>query len=123
MKNSTITWGIFGVLVILFALIMVPKYMVRENNDLGAMLTEVREAADREDWAQAQATMETLLSAWKAQKSLIALNYAEEDFSTLDDAIHHIQGAIACQDKVSVFTQSEAAQSMYDNALRIVPEP
>jgi ribosome-binding ATPase YchF (GTP1/OBG family) len=124
MKNKSITWAIFGICLILIALIIIPGILTASENNMRGSLEKVYQFAQNEDWTSAAEASDELLRQWESQKFLIALNYAEEDYATFQHTILRVTSAVANEDKDNVMAESEVAENILNqNFGKLVPEP
>ncbi len=124
MKNRVITWGLFGIISVLFISFFIAKEMVfPAGQPVIDLLNSIITSAREENWTDAEVTANNLMAEWNKKQYLLSLNYAEEDFSLFVDNLARIQGAIITKDVNETVGQSSAALKLWKNFIKVIPAP
>ena len=86
-------------------------------------IIDIENSASLQQWDQARTQSAKLKEQWASRKLLYAFNYAESDYSTLDQLIQRIDSQTQISDQVTVLTDCRVAKSIYQNMNRLIPEP
>jgi cell division protein YceG involved in septum cleavage len=123
MRNKTVDLVLISIIILIFLAYFAFRYTQNNNDSLYNQLNIVEYNSRQGDWDEALKSSEGLKKLWKNQKLFVALNYAEEDFSTLETAINNIIGGIKAEDLATVLSNIEAAKDLWRNFNKVVPEP
>jgi hypothetical protein len=123
MKNNKITWLIAAAAAVLLAGILIPRMIVSGNNHMGKTLDRIKGLAETDEWETACTLTQELENQWTRQKRLLALNFAEQDFSDFDDALCRVRSAVLVNDKSMTVSECTVAKELYNNLIRLIPEP
>ena len=124
MRNKTITYSLFGLILLLFiayftaqnTLFSSGKFIANELNDL-------IQYVQQDKWQEAEASANKLIKNWNLVKYLLAINYAEADYSLFIDNLSRIQGAIKTKDTTETISQALSTLKLWNNFTKVVPEP
>lgn len=124
MKNSTITFVLLSLILLLFTAYFAAQNIIFDSGNLiDGQLNSIIQYVQEDKWMQAEETVDKLIDSWDKGKHLLSLNYAEEDYSLFVDNISKIQGAVMTKDKTQTVTQVLSALNLWNNFIKIVPEP
>ena len=124
MSNNTITRGLIGIIVIIFAVFfVVQNYVYDSGNRFEDTLKVIMDEAKKENWEMAQQKEEEFNKIWLNGKYLIALNNAEHDYSEMRDAIEVLRSSIEIKDRNRTVESANRVKGHFINFKKIVPEP
>ncbi|MDF2946449.1 MAG: hypothetical protein K0S51_1128 [Bacillales bacterium] len=123
-RNRTVTNSLLGIVVLLFIAYFIARYAVlTSTKPIESELNNIINYAQEERWSDAEVSSRKLMSSWEKNKYLIALNYAEADYLLFVDNLSRMNGAIKTKDDTETVGQAMSALKLWNNFLRIVPEP
>ena len=123
MSSKSITIVLLGGIVVLLALYFTAKGAAFSRDSIPEMAEQVKTYVDAGEWNEAQAAGHQIKETWERHKYLIMLNYAEEDYSTLEHSINTIIGGTKGRDESSVYAHIEILKDLWENINLLVPEP
>lgn len=124
MKNQTITLLLFVIIIAIFsAFFIVQNGILKSTNEINIHLNFIINHAEEKKWEEARESLDALNAIWDKQKYLLAINYAEADYSLFIDNLARIEGAIKAQDSVEAICQAEANLKLWENFRKIIPSP
>jgi len=124
LSNNTITRGLIGIIVIIFAVFfVVQNYVYDSGNRFEDTLKVIMDEAKKENWEMAQQKEEEFNKLWLNGKYLIALNNAEHDYSEMKDAIEVLRSSIEIKDRNRAVESANRVMGHFINFKKIVPEP
>lgn len=89
------------------------------ENNLNNIMTYVSE----ENWIGAQNAIFELEDEWNRIKFILVLNYAEADYSMFMEFIGRIKSSVKLKDAVQAGSDAAAALELWNNFIKIIPEP
>jgi len=123
MSSKGITIALLGGIVVLLALYFAAKGAVFSSDSIPEMAEQVKTYVDAGKWDEAQTAGNQIKETWERHKYLVMLNYAEEDYSTLEHSINTIIGGTKGKDEASVYAHIEILKDLWENINLLVPEP
>lgn len=124
MKNKIITWALGGIVFLLFSFYFVSMQILFPSGEpIHRQLLMITTYAEEGKWDQANQTFWELEKNWNIAKPILALNYAEGDYSMFLEYMGRLKGAIKRKEATHVATDSGAMQELWNNYIRIIPEP
>ncbi|MCX7709477.1 MAG: DUF4363 family protein [Clostridia bacterium] len=124
MKNKTVTLSLFGLILSLFLAYFITQHTWFPSGEpIKGHLNNIIQYAQQEKWAEAENSANELSTLWDKGKYLLAVNYAEADYSLFMDNLARIQGAIKTRDDTETVSQALSTLKLWDNFIRVVPQP
>ena len=124
MRNRTVTLSLLGLLTLLYLAYFITQNIVFSSGEpMKTHLNNVIQYARQDKWEEAESSANELIKLWNKGKYLIALNYAEEDFSLFTDNIARIQGAVKTRDETEAISQAMSTLKLWDNFIKVIPQP
>lgn len=124
MKNVTITYSLFGLVILLFAGYFIAQNIIFPSGKLIVdELNNIIEYAQQDKWTEAEASANKIIKAWDKEKYLLAFNYAEADYSLFLDNLSKMRGAIKTKDDTETVSQALSTLEFWDNFIKVIPQP
>lgn len=124
LRNRTVTYTLLGLIFILFFLYFtVQNIAFPSGQPIVNQLNDIIEYAQQEKWTDAEKTANELMVSWHKAKYLLSLNYAEADYSLFIENLSRIQGAIKTRDDTETVSQALSTLKLWDNFIKVVPQP
>ncbi|KNY25672.1 DUF4363 family protein [Pseudobacteroides cellulosolvens] len=124
MRNRTITYGLLGIILLIFIIYFAAQRIVFPSGQpIVSHLNYIIEYAQHDKWEEAEQSVNKLLESWEKGKYLLALNYAEADYSLFLDNISRIKGGIQTKDVAETVNQSLSTLKLWENFKKFIPEP
>ena len=126
MKGKTILYWLCGALVSIFFLLFVWQQAVFDPGG-GDGFTETIDRAIRYaaagDWPSAEKEAARVRRMWAEGNAVVALKYAETDYTSLNVYLLRFDSAIKRHDAQEALLEGGASIYMFENMTSIVPEP
>lgn len=124
MSNKTVTISIFAVVLLLFAGYFLAFYIAFPfGQPIKSELENIIMYANEEKWLEVSETLEDLENDWGKAKKLLSLNYAEADYSMFLEYLGRLKTSTKFEEKSQVTTDAAAALALWENFIRVIPEP
>lgn len=124
MRNKTVTYTLLGVILLFYTIYFTTQHIVFSKGEpIVNQLNNIIQYAQQDKWIEAEESANQLMKAWDRGKHLLALNYAEADYSLFIDNLARIQGAIKTKDDTETISQALATLKLWNNFTKVVPEP
>jgi hypothetical protein len=124
LKNRILNYTLLGLIILLFFLYFTAQNIVFPSGQpIVDQLNNIIAYAEQEKWPEAEKAANELISSWDKSKYLLAINYAEEDYSLFIDNLSRIQGAIRTRDDTETVSQALSALKLWDNFIKVIPQP
>ncbi|WP_010249867.1 DUF4363 family protein [Acetivibrio cellulolyticus] len=124
MRNRTITYSLLGIILLLFVAYFTAQNIIFPlGQPIVNELNNIIEYAQQDKWAEAEESANKLVKDWDKVKYLLALNYAEADYSLFLDNLSRIQGAIKTKDDTETVSQALSTLKLWTNFTKVVPQP
>lgn len=124
MKNQVITTLLFCIILGIFvAYFIIQNYFLFSTKQINEQLNNIIIYANEKNWHKAEESLNRVEDFWNYQKYIVALNYAEADYSLFMDNLARIQGAIKAKDEAETICQAEANIKLWKNFTKIIPSP
>lgn len=124
MKNKTITYSLLGIIVFVFVIYFIVQNFVSPTDQIiQNELNNIVLCAQQDKWEEAGQSVTKLLKSWEKAKYLLALNYAEADYSLFLDNISRIQGGVKTKDVTETVNQSLSTLKLWENFKKVIPQP
>jgi len=124
LKNQTITAVLFVIILFIFiSFFSIQNVILNSTKEINKHLNLIINHVEEKKWEEARVSLDALNSTWDKQKFLLAINYAEADYSIFIDNLARIEGAIKAQDSVEAICQAEASLKLWENFRKIIPSP
>ena len=124
LRNRTITYGLLGIILIIFIVYFSAQSIVFPSGQpIINHLNNIIQYAQQDKWDEAEQSVNKLLESWEKGKYLLALNYAEADYSLFLDNISRIQGGVKTKDVTETVNQSLSTLKLWENFKKVIPEP
>ncbi len=125
MKEKTIALFLISSIIVLLILITSAQYFLfsfGENNFVAAMESAIK-YADAGDWEKAQLQSQKVEEIWNRGNFIVAVKYAESDFTFLNVYLTRFHRAILQKDAKEVAKEGLASLYIYNNITSISPKP
>ncbi len=93
------------------------------NNDIINEIEKIKINVEQNDWDEARENINTLQEKFNRFKPVLFLNFASEEYVTLYNALDHIEGGMAGEEKSIVLANANIFQHLWNNFLQVVPDP
>lgn len=124
MRNKTITYSLFGLILLLFiAYFTVQNAILPSGKSIVNELNDLIQYARQDKWGDAEDSANKLVKDWDMVKYLLAINYAEADFSLFLDNLSRIKGAIKTKDATETVSLALSTLELWNNFTKVVPQP
>ena len=124
MRNRTVTLSLFGLLILLFLVyFIVQNTLLPSGEPVKGQLNNIILYAEQGKWEDAENSAARLTELWDRNKFLLALNYAEADYSLFMENLSRIRGAIRTKDDTETVSQALSTLKLWDNFIKVVPQP
>lgn len=124
MRNRTITYSLFGIILLLFiAYFTVQNTIFPSKQHIENDLNKIIQYAQQDKWDEAEDLANKLVKDWNKIKYFLALNYAEADYSLFLDNLSRMQGAIKTKDDTETVSQALSTIKLWNNFIKIIPQP
>jgi hypothetical protein len=87
------------------------------------LIEQVVDYSAENQWAKADKTLMKVESRWNKAQPLIAIKYADQDYSILNIAFVRLRGAINTKDRHGVEREGKACIAIFLNITSISPKP
>lgn len=87
------------------------------------MIEQVVDYSAENQWAKADKALMKVESRWNKTQPLIAIKYADQDYSILNIAFVRLRGAINTKDRHGVEREGKACIAIFKNITSISPKP
>ncbi|MCY6959909.1 hypothetical protein [Clostridium brassicae] len=122
MKNSTVSI----ILVTAILVIFVGYFSILNlnfENEIGENLKLAENYTMKEDWNKVLEISTAIKESWNNEKHFIMFNFAETEFSTFENHLNHIIGGANAKQLDITLSNILAAEDIWKNMNRVVPEP
>jgi hypothetical protein len=124
LRNKTITYSLLGLILLLFTVyFIVQNTIFSPGRPIVNELNNIIQYAQQGMWVEAEDSVNKLEKSWYKTKYLLALNYAEADYSLFLDNLSRIQGAIKTKADTETVSQALSTLKLWNNFTKVVPEP
>lgn len=124
MKDRTITLSLLGILITLFIIyfFILHYYFINKYPMNSLMDTLIIKVGDG-NWVEAEQLMEQINESWNKLHPLLALNYAEADYSMFIEFLGRLDSDINEKNADQATSDASAAQRIWENFVKVVPQP
>lgn len=124
MRNRTITFSLLCIIILIFIAYFTAQNIVFPSGQpIVNHLNNIIQYAQQDNWSAAEDSSIKLMDSWEKGKYLLALNYAEADYSLFLDNLSRIQGAIKTKDDTETVSQALSTLKLWNNFIKAVPQP
>lgn len=125
MTQKKITWLLGILLAIIFGGLLFTQYRVFYGTTptFPEMIEEVAVEAEKEDWQQAEEKLKQVEDKWQKTEPLIAIKYADTEYSLLNVGFSTLKAGIKAQDKKEVRKATEICVKLFKNMTSISSKP
>ena len=124
MRNRTITFSLLCIILLIFiAYFTAQNLLFPAGQPIVNHLNNIIQYAQQDNWPAAEDSSNKLMDSWEKGKYLVALNYAEADYSLFLDNLSRIQGAIKTKDDTEIVSQALSTLKLWNNFIKVVPQP
>lgn len=122
MKNNTITAGLVILIIVIFIGYFIAVYSTFQN-DIVNQLKLAESYAKNEDWGKVLKVAKDLKKFWSEKKYLLMFNFAETEFAIFENHLNYIIGGAEGEQLDTTLSNILAAQDLWKNSKRLVPQP
>jgi hypothetical protein len=124
LRSKTITYSLLGIILLLFIGYFTAQNAISPSGkSIVNELNNIIQYSQQDKWREAEDLSNKLVTDWDNVKYLLALNYAEADYSLFIDNLSRIQGAIKAKDTTETVSLSLSTLELWYNFTKIVPQP
>ena len=124
MRNKTITYSLFGLVLLIFVTYFTVQNVISPSGkSIVNELNNLIQYAQQDKWRDAEDSANRLVKDWDMVKHLLAINYAEADFSLFIDNLSRIKGAIKTKDTAETVSLALSTLELWNNFTKVVPHP
>lgn len=124
MRNKTITYSLFGLILLLFITYFTAQNAISlSGKSIVNELNNIIQYSQQDKWGEAEDSAKKLVNDWDKLKYLLAINYAEADYSLFLDNLSRIQGAIKTRDTTETVSLALSTLELWNNFTKVVPQP
>lgn len=124
LRNNTITYSLLGLTFLLFIAYFTAQNAISPSGkSIVNELNNLIQYAQQDKWEEAEASANKLVKNWDTVKYLLAINYAEADYSLFLDNLSRIRGAIKTKDTTETVSLALSTLELWYNFTKIVPQP
>ncbi|SMC16062.1 protein of unknown function [Clostridium acidisoli DSM 12555] len=125
MKQKKITIILTSILVILFISLFIVQHIMFYvgNPTFPNMIEEVITYSSKNQWDKADETLTKVEEKWNKAQTLIAIKYADQDYSFLKIGISRLRGAINTKDRYGAQREGKACILLFKNITSVSPNP
>lgn len=125
MTQKFLAWVLIGTIVILLGAMMVGQKLLfdfGDRNFTGEIKTAM-ESADAGDWAKAEQSAHRAAQLWNEGNVLVAVKYAESDYSLLNIFLARFQVSIVKRDAKTARSDGVSCLYLFNNITSPAPQP
>jgi hypothetical protein len=125
MTQRAIGWTLIGLLALLLGATMLGQTLLFRWGDrdfTGEMRTALQKA-DGGDWAGAEKAAERASQLWNQGNFLVAVKYAESDYTLLNLTLIRFRAAVAKKDEPSAQKEGLSCLYLFNNITSAAPQP
>ncbi len=124
MSNRLITLGLFCLIMIIFgSYFIVQRINFPGGEPIKSYFQGIIQDANRKEWDGAMLKADQLKEFWRQKRFLVMLNYSEADYQIFEDSIYRLASAVQTRDKYQTISQAMVGMELWENFIKIVPEP
>jgi len=124
LRNKTITYSLFGLILLLFITYFTAQNAISlSGKSIVNELNNIIQYSQQDKWGEAEDSAKKLVNDWDKLKYLLAINYAEADYSLFLDNLSRIQGAIKTRDTTETVSLALSTLELWNNFTKVVPQP
>ncbi len=123
MKNKTIDIVLVLLILVLSLSYFAIKGIVLKNNPFIEKVNAIESLVAEEKWDEAEILGKTMKKTWIKLKPLLMINFAEAEFSYLEQSINTIIGGTKSKDPSTVYSHIKIIRDLWTNFNKLVPEP
>jgi len=124
LRNKTITYSLFGLVLLIFVTYFTVQNVISPSGkSIVNELNNLIQYAQQDKWRDAEDSANRLVKDWDMVKHLLAINYAEADFSLFIDNLSRIKGAIKTKDTAETVSLALSTLELWNNFTKVVPQP
>lgn len=123
MRSKTIDVILFLLIVIIFISYFSIRSQVFTRYNFPGELLNIEECITNKKWNEANLKAIKLEETWEKLVPFIALNYGEEDFSRMEDAISRIIKSTENKNASEALSNTMIAEKLWENFKKFLPIP
>lgn len=124
MSNRLITFGLFCLIMIIFgSYFIIQRINFPAGEPIKGYFQGIIKDANRNEWDRAMLKADQLKRMWRQKRFLVMLNYSEADYQVFEDSIYRLAAAVQTRDQYQTVSQAMVGTELWENFLKIVPEP
>lgn len=125
MSQKAIGWMLAGLIALLLGVTMLGQMFLfnwGDRNFTGEVKTALKQAQTG-DWAGAERAASRASQLWEQGNFLVAVKYAETDYTLLNLTLTRFRVAIARQDEPSAQREGLSSLYLFNNITSVAPQP
>lgn len=125
MSQKAIGWTLMGLIALLLGATMLGQMFLfnwGDRNFTGEVKTALSQA-ETGDWAGAEQAASRAMQLWNQGNFLVAVKYAESDYTLLNLTLVRFRVAIAKQDEPSAQREGLSCLYLFNNITSAAPQP
>ncbi len=125
MKEKTIAWILILGIIVLFVLVSAAQWFLfnSENCNFTRTVEDAIRSAYSGDWVNAQKQAKKADDIWNRGNFIVAVKYAETDYTFLNVYLTRFQLAIAQKDADEAAKEGFSALYIFNNITSVSPKP
>ena len=124
MKSKTITIGGLVIVILLFmAYFLIFYSMEHSQESIASNLNNILIYAQQENWVAANDTVDKLEKRWNTIKPLLTINFAEADYFIFIEYLGRIKSDVRIHEKEQLSGDVSAVLQVWNNLIKVVPQP
>lgn len=125
MKQNKITIILTLVLLVFFTSLFILQYVLfyAYNPTFPQMIEDVIQLSTEEQWEEADKTLKKVEHKWDQAQPLIAIKYADQDYTVLNVAFVCLRSAINAKNLQEVEKEGKTCIWVFKNITSISPSP
>lgn len=125
MTQKTLGWVLIGLIVLLLGGTLLGQKLLFDAGDrhFTGEIKAAMEKADADDWAGAEQAASRANDLWNQGNFLVAVKYAESDYTLLNLALTRFRADIARKDASGVRREGVSCLYLFENITSPAPQP
>ncbi|WP_164509037.1 DUF4363 family protein [Clostridium rectalis] len=125
MKQKKVTVILILILGVSFISLFIAQYVMFYSGkpNFPNMIEQVVLYSSKDQWDKADETLSKVEEKWNKAQVLIAIKYADQDYSLLRIAFARLRGAINTKDSYGVEREGKACVLIFKNITSVSPNP
>ena len=125
MTQKAIGWTLIGLLALLLAAMMLGQALLLQwgDRDFNGEVKSALKKAEGGDWAGAEQAADRANELWNQGNFLVAVKYAESDYTLLNLTLIRFRAAVAKKDAPTAQKEGLSCLYLFQNITSVAPAP